>query len=98
MTSDVCAAAANDGSIWASPAPGGPTRRHWTHVAVDGPVAAITDPLISIACVRGNLCVATDADGHALSANAVTRSGAWRGQTIGRPLPTNNEHTRSSRT
>jgi hypothetical protein len=89
-TSDVCAAAANDGSIWASPAPSASTERHWTRVAVDGPVTTITDRIISIACVRGNLCVATDADGHALSANAITQPAAWRRQTIGRPLPANN--------
>jgi len=89
-TSDVCAVAANDGSIWASPAPSASTGRHWTRVAVDGPVATMTDRLISIACVRANLCVATDADGHALSANAITQPAAWRRQTIGRPLPANN--------
>lgn len=97
-TSNVCSAAGNDGTIWASPAPGSVTARHWTRVAVDGLVATITDRLISIACVRGQLCVATDADGHALSANAVTRFGAWRRRTIGRPLPADNSSAPSSQT
>lgn len=82
----MCAAAATDGSVWASPAAGFSERRHWTRVAVDGPAGTIPDRLFSIACVRGQLCVATDADGHALSANAVIRPGAWRRQTIGRPV------------
>ena len=81
---DVCAIA-NDDSVWASPAPGPDSRRRWTRVVAHARVTT-TDRLISIACVRGQLCVATDADGHALSANAVTRPGAWRRQTIGRPL------------
>jgi hypothetical protein len=85
-TRDVCAAAGTDGSVWASPSAGSSGRRHWTRVAVDGPVATATGRLISIACVRGQLCVATDTDGHALSANAVTRPGAWRRETIGRSV------------
>lgn len=86
-TTDVCAAARDDGSVWASPTPPRSSgRRRWTRVALNGPVAAPIDGLMSIACVRGQLCVATDADGHALSANAITRPGAWRRQTIGQPL------------
>jgi hypothetical protein len=80
---DVCAAAGQDGSVWASPAPStGSPLRQWTRVAVSRPTPA---PFLSIACVRGQLCVATDAEGHALSANAITQPGAWRRQTIGQP-------------
>jgi hypothetical protein len=70
-TADVCAVA-SDGSVWASTAraPGG--RRRWTRVVSEPRGATMNYQLISLACVRGQLCVATDADGHALSASAVT--------------------------
>ena len=85
-TSDVCAAAGDDGSVWASSAPPSTsTVRHWTRVALNGSITAPYKVLGSIDCVRGQLCVTTDADGHALSANAITRPGAWRRQTIGQP-------------
>ena len=84
-TADVCAAA-NNGSVWASPAPGPSGQRRWTRVVGNARVVATNNRLVSIACVRGQLCVAVDADGHALSATAVTRPGAWREQTIGRPF------------
>jgi hypothetical protein len=85
-TANVCAAARSDGSVWASPAPSGAsTSHHWTPVALNGSITAPYKFLISIACVRGQLCVTTDVDGHALSANAITQPGAWRRQTIGQP-------------
>jgi len=84
-TADVCAAIRDDGSIWASPSPGLSGERYWKRVAVDGPVATVIDPLLSIACVRGQLCVATDRYGRALTANAITKLRAWRRQTIGSP-------------
>jgi hypothetical protein len=93
---DVCAAAGG-GSVWASPAPGGAERRRWTRVVTGAHAAPITDRLISIACVSGQLCVATDSGGHALSATAVTRPGAWREQTIGRPLIASRFHRRRRR-
>jgi len=81
--SDVCAAASEwSGVIWASAPPGPSGRQMWRRVAVDGGVTAGYG-VISIACVSGQLCVAADASGHVLSANAIARPGAWRRQSIG---------------
>lgn len=82
---NVCAAASVDGSVWASPAPQANRERHWRRVAVDGPVGPSLDPVLDVSCVTGQLCVAVDLAGHALSANAITRPTAWRRQTIDRP-------------
>jgi hypothetical protein len=84
---DVCAAAGDDGSVWASPAPGRSGHRRWRRVAVDTGITPRQGGLTSIACV-GRLCVAADGDGHVLSTNAITRAGAWRRQIIGQPEPT----------
>lgn len=55
-TADVCAAA-DDGSVWASPTPGPDGRRRWTRVVAGPRVVTMNDRLISVACVRGQLCV-----------------------------------------
>jgi hypothetical protein len=83
-TANVCAAIAG-GSVWASPAPRRSQQRRWRRVAIDAGTAAAGDVLNSVACVTGQLCVAVDRAGHALSARAITQPGSWRRQTIANP-------------
>ena len=87
-SADVCAAAGNNGLIWASSVPGLSGQRTWKRVAVDHGIATREYAPASIACAPAGLCVAVEPDGHVLSANAILRPGAWRQQTIAEPPPT----------
>jgi hypothetical protein len=81
-SADACAAAGNDGSVWASPAPGLSGQRTWKRVAVDRAATAQIYPPAAIACAPSKLCVVVEGNGDVLSANAITRPGAWRRQSM----------------
>jgi hypothetical protein len=79
-SADVCAAAGNDGSVWASVVPGLSGHRAWKRVAFDRRAATHGHAAPTIACAPAGLCVVVEGNGDVLSANAIARPGAWRRQ------------------
>jgi hypothetical protein len=87
-SADICAAGGDEGTVWASPAPGPAGQRDWKRVADDRGDATGAYESPSIACAPAGLCVVVEPDGRVLSANAITRPDAWRQRSIAVLSPT----------